>query len=362
MRIERLELTNFRSYRKQVFKFGQMNVLLGPNGVGKTNVLEAINLLVTGNSIRARVTEEMITWGEEIANVTGIVEESDGEYVSLSSILTPGKYLGKRTSKKRYLVDGAGRSKATFVGRVVAVMFRPEDLRLIEGSPGRRRQFLDEILVQSDPNYGRSLTAYERALRRRNRLLRMIREGEATRQQLSFWDQAIIKNGNIITDVRREYLEYLSGVETSYGKYEVEYQYSSVSEARLTQYEREEVAAGYTLVGPHKDDFAVSMKQESDEKALMNLHTYGSRGEQRLGVLYLKMASMEYLEKRLKVRPILLLDDVFSELDDKHRSEVVKMMGGRQVIITTAKEEVLDIIKGLGSDGESMRVMRLGDV
>lgn len=344
MRIERLELVNFRSYIKQTFQFGQTTVLLGPNGTGKTNVLEAIYLLVTGNSIRARVTEEMISWGKELGSVTGIVEEPEGEYVSLSVVLTPGKYMGKKTSKKRYLVDGVGRGKARFVGRLVAVMFRPEDLRLIEGSPGRRRQFLDEILVQADSNYSRSLTAYEKALRRRNRLLRMIREGEANRTQLSFWDQAIIKNGNILTETRREFLEYLSGVTTSFGEYSIEYKFSAISEARLEQYEREEVASGYTLVGPHKDDYIVMVRQKSKSESEIDLHTYGSRGEQRLGVLFLKIASMEYLEKRLELKPVLLLDDVFSELDDVHRTEVVKMMTGRQVIITTAEEEVLTTI------------------
>jgi len=243
------------------------------------------------------------------------------------------------------------RGKVKFVGRLVSVMFRPEDLRLIEGSPGRRRQFLDEILIQSDSNYARCLTAYERALRSRNRLLRAIREGEATRQQLSFWDQAVIKNGNILTERRREYLDYLTRVETSFGRYKLEYEYSTVSAARLAQYAREEVAAGHTLVGPHKDDFLVN--EVMNDEFRKNLHSFGSRGEQRLGVLFLKIASMKYLEKKLGVRPILLLDDVFSELDDEHRGEIMKMMKGRQVIITTAKEEVLEIV------GEA-KVIRLG--
>lgn len=349
MRLERVELKNFRSYKSKTIKLGNLTVLLGPNGAGKTNVLEAIHLLSTGESLRAGVTEEMITWGAEIGQVTGIVQPIRDEFVSLTVVLTPGVYMGKRTTKRRYLVDGAARTKSTFVGRLVSVLFRPEDLRLIEGSPGRRRQFLDEILSQSSREYARSLTSYERALRRRNKVLDQIREGEARREQLRYWDQAVIKNGNILTDYRREFLAYLSGVETEFGKYQVEYDASTISEARLVQYAREEVAAGYTLVGPHKDDFVVRSKIQDlrfKNGDWVDLHKYGSRGEQRLGVLFLKLASMRYLEDKLSLKPVLMLDDIFSELDEEHRREVVKMVAGRQTIITTAEEDVLEMLSG----------------
>lgn len=345
MRLERLELKNFRSYKAKTLKFGNLTVILGPNGAGKTNILEAIYLLSTGNSTRAGVTEEMIAWGAGIAQVTGIVELIKDEFISLTAVLTPGVYQGKRTTKRRYLVDGAARTKATFVGRLVSVMFRPEDLRLIEGSPGRRRQFLDEVLTQSSREYARALTAYERALRRRNKVLDNIREGVSGREQLKYWDQAVVKNGNILTDYRREFAENLSGVKTAFGEYRVEYDESTISTARLLQYEREEVAAGYTLVGPHKDDFVVKSKELGiNSKSEKNLHVYGSRGEQRLGVLFLKLASIQYLEEKLGVKPILMLDDIFSELDEEHRQEVVKMVGGHQVIITSAEEDVAEMM------------------
>lgn len=338
MRIERLELKNFRSYTRRTIHLGELTVLIGRNGIGKTNIVEAISLLSTGNSLRAKRTEEMINWKAEISQVTGIVED-EGEYVSLAVVLTPGVYLGKRTSKRRYLVDGAGRNKSNFVGRLLSVVFRPEDLRLIEGSPGRRRNYLDEILIQADVNYGRALTAYERALRRRNKVLDQIREERAGREQLAYWDQAVIKNGNIVSDGRAELVEYLSQVKTSYGEYRVEYQASEISEARLEQYKYQEVAAGHTLVGPHKDDIVVFGRKEEREQ---DLHKYGSRGEQRLGVLFLKTAGMRYIEKRLSKRVVLLLDDIFSELDQEHRDEVKEMMRGRQVIVTSAEETVIE--------------------
>lgn len=353
MKLERLELQNFRSYPKHTLHFRDMTVLIGPNAAGKTNVLEAIYLTATGTSFRAGVTEEMIAFGADIAHVTAIVE-NEAELISLGVVLTPGVYLGKRIQKRRYLVDGAPRTRATFVGRLVSVLFRPEDLRLIEGSPSRRRAFLDDTLIQASPTYARALTAYEGALRRRNKILDLIRDGTARRAQLSFWDATLIKNGNIMTDFRRDLLEQLSLMQVDFGSYRLEYDASTISETRLAQYADEEVAAGYTLVGPHKDDFVIqSRESKKDISTERNLMKYGSRGEQRLGVLFMKLGIMQYLENKLHVKPLLLLDDIFSELDEVHRKEVLRMTEGRQTIITTAEDSVLALIEGA-------QIIRLG--
>lgn len=336
MRLERITLSNFRSYTKQVFHFGQTTVIVAPNGAGKTNVLEAINLLATGISERAGETSEMIQFNSEIASVSGVVEHND-ERNELSVVLTKGVYMGKTTPKRRYLVDGVARTRAALVGKLSAVMFRPEDMRLIEGSPSRRRGYLDEALVMAHPEYARALSVYEASLKRRNRLLDAIRDGVAKREQLSYWDQSIIKNGNILTDYRRGFFDYLSSVKTSFGEYGFEYDASTISPTRLAQYSEAEVAVGYTLVGPHKDDFII----KSEGRDLMK---YGSRGEQRLAVLFLKLGSMQYGEEILGVKAILLLDDIFSELDEEHRQEVVKMTLGRQTIVTTSEEQIISMI------------------
>lgn len=338
MRLERITLENFRSYTKQKFNFGERTVIVAPNGAGKTNLLEAIYLLSTGESERAGETAEMIGWGAEIASVTGVVNLGDEHYSELAVVLTRGSYMGKVTPKRRYLVDGVARTKTKFVGQMPATMFRPEDMRLIEGSPPRRRRFLDEALTQAHPEYGRALSVYEASLRRRNRLLDAIREGTARREQLAYWDQSVIKNGNIVTDFRRAFLDSLSRVKTSFGEFTLVYDASTISAERLAQYAPAEVAVGYTLVGPHKDDFRIKGEAEKD------LMTYGSRGEQRLGVLFLKLASMEYVEAKLGVKSLLLLDDIFSELDATHRQEVVAMMEGRQTIVTSAEEETLVLL------------------
>ena len=234
-------------------------------------------------------------------------------------------------------MDGVARVRSGFVGKLAAVLFRPEDMRLIEGSPSRRRGYLDDTLSMAHPEYGRALAVYEASLKRRNRLLDAIRDGLARHEQLAYWDQSIIKNGNILTDFRRSYLDYLCQIKTAFGQYKFEYDASTISMSRLAQYSTAEVAVGYTLVGPHKDDFVIM----SDKR---DLAKYGSRGQQRLGVLFLKLGNMQYIEDKLKVKPVLLLDDIFSELDEEHRKEVVLMTQGRQTIITSAEEEVKQIL------------------
>jgi DNA replication and repair protein RecF len=338
MKLERLTLENFRSYKKKIFHFGQTTVFVAPNGAGKTNILESIYLLSTGLSERASVTDEMINFDSEIGSVAGVIEHNE-DRTELSVVLTRGVYMGKRTPKRRYLVDGVARVRSGFVGKLAAVLFRPEDMRLVEGSPSRRRNYLDETLSMAHPEYGRALSVYEASLKRRNRLLDAIRDGLARREQLTYWDQSIIKNGNILTDFRRSYLDYLSQIQTAFGQYKLEYDASTISVSRLEQYASAEVAVGYTLVGPHKDDFVI----KSEGRDLMK---YGSRGEQRLAVLFLKLGNMQYIEGKLGVKPVLLLDDIFSELDEEHRKEVVAMTKDRQTIITSADEEVIEMIPG----------------
>jgi DNA replication and repair protein RecF len=265
------------------------------------------------------------------------VIEHNEDRTELSVVLTKGVYMGKRTPKRRYLVDGVARVRSGFVGKLAAVLFRPEDMRLIEGSPSRRRNYLDETLSMAHTEYGRALSVYEASLKRRNRLLDAIRDGLARREQLTYWDQSIIKNGNILTDFRRSYLDYLSQIQTAFGQYKLEYDASTISASRLEQYASAEVAVGYTLVGPHKDDFVI----KSEGRDLMK---YGSRGEQRLAVLFLKLGNMQYIEGKLGVKPVLLLDDIFSELDEEHRKEVVAMTKDRQTIITSAEDEVVGIV------------------
>jgi DNA replication and repair protein RecF len=187
--------------------------------------------------------------------------------------------------------------------------------------------------------------SYEKGLRQRNRLLIRIREEGVSRSHLVFWDRLLIKNGNYISKMREDFLEYANKREGFLGReFSLEYDRSVISEGRLSQYSREEVLAGTTLVGPHRDDFCVTFKKN---KKFRELDRYGSRGEQRMGVLWIKLSEASYIEEKTGEKPTLLLDDVFSELDEQNREVVWKLSEGRQTIITTAEPEFLEGVENV---------------
>ena len=327
MRLDKISLQNFRSYEKRTFSLGQKTVAMGENGSGKSNLIEAIYLLATGKSFRADYEQEMTAYGENFFRVIGEIGEMGEIGVEMIE------------NRKRFLVNDVPRRMVDFVGRIPAVLFGPADLELVTGSPSQRRRYLDFVISQKDREYRRSLISYEKGLRQRNKLLSLIRDGMAQRYQLFFWDKLLIKNGDYLTMKRGEYLGNL-GDGRDRG-YQGIYDKSIISENRLKQYELEEAAAAVTLVGPHRDDFVVNFNNRDVSK-------YGSRGEQRMGVLWLKKGEIAFLERESKRAgeqeyPILLLDDIFSELDHKHREEVmdlVKNYSG-QVIMTTVDRHLL---------------------
>jgi DNA replication and repair protein RecF len=333
--IKSLGLTNFRNYQEKRFELSEkVNVIYGDNGSGKTNMLEAISLLSVGLSFKAGKVEEMIRFGEEVGRVESKIEV-EREEMGLEIVLTGGVIGGKKVAKRKYLVEGVSKRRRDFVGLLAGVLFRPEDLELMDGTPSIRRKFLDWSLIKVDSEYERHLSTYEQALRRRNKLLDAIREGVATRYALTFWDGLLIKHGQELERMRMEYLDFMNQLWSKsdlFNKLKINYDRSGISEARLKQYKEEEVAVGYTLVGPHKDDFRVVTGEGRE------LSVYGSRGEQRMAVLALKMGELYYVEAMKKIKPVLLLDDIFSELDEAHREEVLRVTEGRQVIVTTAEE------------------------
>lgn len=338
MKLKKLSLGNFRSYIKRDFVFNNnLTVIVGPNAIGKTNILEAIYLLSTGKSFRASLDREMIAWDFEVGRVKGevitheitSVDSADSrDKTLLETIITTGLVQGQKTPVKKYLVNGIPRRQADFAARLKTVLFEPEDLDLVRGSPSLRRKYLDAVLIQVDREYRRSLFSYEKGLRQRNRLLYRIREEGIPRNQLTFWDQLLIKNGSYITTKREELITALNAHDKPFGNFTISYDASFISEKRLLQYKDEEIAAAVTLVGPHRDDVIFF----EDKR---NMAAYGSRGEQRLVVLWLKISELTYVEEMTQERPLLLLDDIFSELDQTHRKEVLNIVDKQQTIITT---------------------------
>ncbi len=322
--------------------------------------------LATGKSFRADMDREAVRWGSEMSNVKCQMSNREDQ-IQLELYITQGEVQGAHAPLKKYLVNGVPRRQVDFIGNLRAVLFWPEHLELVTDSPSLRRRYLDSVLVQVDREYRRSLLSYERGLRQRNRLLDFINEGKANRRQLLFWDQLLIKAGGYITDKRGEYIDYVNTQAISNKKirdkkernFSLSYDKSVISEARLEQYAEEEVAAKATLVGPHRDDFTIEKVISDKQKVIrkagdssflspiashLSLSAYGSRGEQRLAVLWLKLAELAYIEREAQERPILLLDDIFSELDESHRELVVGLIGKQQTILTSADRDIMGLI------------------
>ncbi len=350
MTLSALTLQNFRSYTRQTFDFSaDTTLLVGANGAGKTNVVEAIMMLATGKSFRADADREVIRWGKELSVIGGHLAdltnrasarqyETKKDDVDLELRMTAGTVGGQPSPLKKYLVNAIPRRLVDFAGNLHAVLFWPEDLALVTGSPSRRRRYLDSVLVQVDREYRRSLLSYERGLRQRNRLLDGIGAGKAHRHQLLFWNQLLVSAGAYLTQKRAGFIDFLNAQNVSGMSYQVEYDKSVISESRLAQYAAEEVAAKATLVGPHRDDFRVHKKQKN---SLIDLAKYGSRGEQRLAILWLKLSELAFMTRETGTRPLLLLDDIFSELDADHRLLVFGLIGSQQTIVTSAEQDIM---------------------
>lgn len=342
MIIKSLNVSDFRSYRTKSFQFSpQVTVVVGPNGSGKTNLLEALVTVATGRSFRAGYDREMVRWGNEFSRVT--VHTGDAQ---LELLITVGTVSGRHTPSKRYKVNGVARRAVDFIGQFRAVLFWPEDLELVTDSPSIRRKYLDRVLVQADREYRRNLASYERGVRQRNSLLDQIAEGQASRSQLLFWNQLLIRSGGYITETRARYIDFVTGTGSAELPYKLEYDKSVISESRLAQYADAEIAAKSTLVGPHRDDFRFFMTQGgagTAEQSVRDLTIYGSRGEQRLAVLWLKLAELSYLQQEVGDRPTLLLDDIFSELDDVNRQRILDIIGRQQTIITSADAGITEL-------------------
>jgi DNA replication and repair protein RecF len=347
MILTRISLSTFRSYAKKSFDIHPyVTLIVGANAAGKTNIIEAISMTSTGKSFRADSDREVIRWGEELARVV-----SRGSEETLEIVITTGEVSGRKAPSKKFLVNGVPRRGIDFVGNLHSVLFWPEDLELVTDSPSLRRRYLDRVLVQVDREYRRNLSSYERGLRQRNSLLDRIQEGTAARSQLLFWNQLLIRAGTYITESREAFLAYVNACSLEGCSYRIDYDRSVISEARLLQYAEEEVAAGATLVGPHRDDIEFKIKNttklqlEEYADTFIPLSAYGSRGEQRLGVLWLKLAELSFITEKTGNRPILLLDDIFSELDEKHKKLILDVIRKQQTVITSAEYDVEGLLK-----------------
>ncbi len=335
MILQSLTLSNFRSYKKIHFDFSpRVTVIIGPNTAGKSNLIESLFLLSAGKSFRADKDVQMIAFGANLARVTGIVADSDGKETLEVLVSSLASNETSRSFSKKFVRNGVPKRRVDFAGILPSLLFVPSDLDIITSSPSHRRGFLDSVLDLVDRDYRMSTTAFTKALRQRNALLEMAREtGVRNDQQFSYWDDLLIKNGNYITQKREEFLTYCNEQTKDLLQFSVVYDKSTISRDRLDHYRTAEAGSGITLVGPHRDDVFVELEKGRD------VRHFGSRGQQRLVVLQLKLLQLSFIEKKLGQRPLLLLDDIFSELDNEHIQDVLEIVGMQQTILTTTHQE-----------------------
>jgi len=352
MPVRTLTLDGFRSYEHLEIAFGDgPQVIVGRNAAGKTNLLEAMVVLSTGRSHRSSTDPEMVRWGADFARSSALVE-SAGRREELE-VVVHARATGAG-ARKRVRVNGVNRRAAALRPMLRTVLFAPEDMLLIVGSPSLRRNLLDALVAQREPTAAAVMSTYQRTLTQRNSLLRRIREEEADRAELSYWTGAILEQGARILDWRHEALAAIAQPlaaahrEIAPEETELRLRYSSNAERgpgesnedalrrRLRETADKEVWNGATLVGPHRDDFLfVSGERELTE--------FASRGQQRTAILALKLAEMDVLTALDGRPPLLLLDDVFSELDPERRAHLVRRIGDLpQAIVTTTTPDDLD--------------------
>lgn len=343
MKIKRVVLNNFRNYKLSTFDLDQAVTLFhGPNAVGKTSIIEAIYLLSSGNSFRSAKIDEMVSFDTEVSRVScKLIDGESDDDENLEMLLNRGTVQGRRTQKRLYTLNGVKKRKKDFLGKFYSVVFRPEDMRLIEGSKSRRRKYMDEALSILDWQYARSLKMYEEALVKRNKLLWQIKEKLVPKTTLKYWNMTVLKHGEYLQDVRQKFLESFSQVIFPL-KFRVEYQPSIISEDRMEEYGFKEIAVGHSLIGPHKDDFIVYLDFDNQSQKEFDVAVYGSRGQQRMAVLWLKICQLAYIEVKSEQKALLLLDDILSELDEEMKERVLSLLEDRQSIITSADYDAVE--------------------
>lgn len=353
--LQRLLLQNFRSYEQADFTLNkETTVIIGPNTAGKTNLVEALYLLSAGKSFKGVTDGSLIRFGKEIGRIKALMQipssksqDTKEEKMTLEVVLMSPQYNSGRFGKK-FLVNDVPKSRNNFIGFLPLVLFRPEELDIIIDGPTLRRGFLNNVLEQVDREYLSSLNFYERALRQRNALLDRAREGHRDEKQFSYWDDLVIEHGQVITKKREELINWINEQDKDLIDFKIIYDHSKISRERLDQYKDAEVAAGVTLVGPHRDDFLIEISQR--DKKFHDVRIFGSRGQQRLVVLQLKFLQIKFMEEKLGEKPLLVLDDIFSELDSGHIQLVLDKISGQQTVITTTHKEFIPGSKLKGYD------------
>jgi len=351
MYIEKLALTNYRNYEELFVEFeNKVNVILGENAQGKTNVMESIYVLAMAKSHRTSNDKELIRWDQDYAKIEGRVQKQHGSLPLQLIISKKGKKAKSNHIEQRKL--------SQYVGNMNVVMFAPEDLNLVKGSPQVRRRFIDMEIGQVSPIYLHDMSQYQKILQQRNHYLKMLQIKKQTDQtMLEILTEQFIGMAVKIVTKRFEFLRLLQnwakpihqGISRGLETLEITYKPSvevleeqdlskmiACFEEKFSKVRTREIERGTSLFGPHRDDLIFTVNGR-------DVQTFGSQGQQRTTALSLKLAEIELIYAEIGEYPILLLDDVLSELDDYRQSHLLNTIQGKvQTFVTTTSVEGID--------------------
>ena len=370
MHVVRLELTNVRTFRQLDLPLTRgAHLILGANGSGKTNLVESIAMLATTRGVRRGDDIDLITWaGPEqeplpAARMAAEVETVRGRVTLEIAVIAgerppdgPSEGPARTRATRRFRVNGVARRASDLIGRLRVVMFSVEDLRIVEGPPALRRRYLDITLAQLDQAYVRASQRYARVLQQRNSLLRRLQERRGAADELEFWDDELAAAGAVLLAARAAAIRRLSGdVADRYDELAGagerlaicyrpavpdaiagtlgEHDLAERLRAALELGRRGDIDRGMTRIGPHRDDVTFTIGGR-------DAATFASRGQQRTIALALRLAEVTLSTERTGDSPVLLLDDILSELDAHRRDRVLRAaFGVDQVVITTPDED-----------------------
>ncbi len=354
-------MINFRNFLDVTILFhNSLNIFIGNNAQGKTNIIESIYTLLRGSSYRTKDDSNLINWNEKKCYLLGEVDKAK-EYFQINILfqnVDQTDILAKRV-KKTIKVNKKFQQKSWLKERFTPVIFTPEDLQIIKSSPAVRRRFLDEVIINLHPIYEQHLKDYNRILFQRNILLKSEKNKTNLDRHLSIWNQKMVELGSLIILYRAKTLQlmnqkakiihhmmtknkdtlklkYNSNVITSYTENKEEIQNAFIQ--KLNYNKEKDYRLKMSTVGPHRDDYLVMNN-------LIDLGIYGSQGQQRSAVLALKMAELELIREKDKEYPPLLLDDVLSELDSERRLFLIKLISDRSLQTFITSIDLHDLIQ-----------------
>ena len=342
MRIKNIEVHNFRNYEKLNVEFNDnINIFIGNNGEGKTNILESIYVLAITKSHRSYIDKALITNNKSIMKINGKVETLNGSK-NLELIMNQ---KGKRVSINKIV----SKKVSDYISNMSVVLFSPDDLELVKDSPSIRRKFLNIEIGQLDNRYLYYLNDYNELLKTRNEYLKSVNLENVNKEYIDIINKQMCDKASYIYNYRNEYIDnlnkYLVKISKNLCDKNIKLKYvSSVNNSeellnKLNDNLKREIILGSTLHGPHKDDFEIYIDD-------LDARNYGSQGQQRMCVLCIKFAELEVFNEKKKEYPILLLDDMFSELDNIKKNKIVEYLNNNiQVFITST--DINDIDKKL---------------